>query len=30
MPSATVTMQACRFGTPSISTRQSKQIPIMQ
>ncbi len=30
MPSRTRTMQACRFGTPSISIRQSKQTPIMQ
>ena len=30
MPGATVTMQAWRFGTPSISARQSKQTPIRQ
>jgi hypothetical protein len=30
IPSRTRTMQACWFGKPSISTRQSKQTPIMQ
>src|ERR1700675_2652639 len=30
MPSCTVTMQLCRLGMPSISTRHSKHAPIMQ
>src|ERR1700719_3600404 len=30
IPSWTVTMQLCLAGTPSISTRHSKQAPIMQ
>ena len=30
IPSWTGTMQACRFWTPSMVTRHSKQMPIMQ
>src|SRR6185295_7959024 len=30
MPSRTATMQACWFGRPSMTTRQSKHTPIMQ
>src|SRR5471030_896465 len=30
MPSCTATRQLCRLGIPSISTRHSKQAPIMQ
>jgi hypothetical protein len=30
MPGCAVTMQLWRFGTPSISARQSKHTPIMQ